>query len=173
MKLHRFTLFFTVLAFLMIPAHSVFAQAASWGQDQPHIRLNQMDADHDGAVSKDEFNDATTKKAFQMADSNHDGKLSYTEWNRFDTSPESKKHFDTIDADKSGDVSLVEFQNGKVHFLDLANLLSGKGPSKQMEEAQTENPQNVFKILDNDNNNLLTDEEVPSNTGFKIVSFKF
>lgn len=144
--------------------------ARGWAQTSEVLNYKQMDQNGDGAVSKVEFQDQAFQQAFKQVDANGDGNIDYSEWQKYDSSPGSKKHFDDLDQDRNGDLSLMEFKNGKFSFLNPEKVLNGetKPPADQ-----TKNPDEIFNQLDNDQNNLLTDEEIPSDNGVKIVSFKF
>lgn len=158
-----------LLRLILATAFIVSIFSSAYAQSSSNIDFSEMDQDQDGKISKTEFQDATYQQAFNQADANGDGKIDYAEWQKYDTSPESKKHFNDLDQDRNGDLSLVEFKNGTFSFLNPEKILNGKKPAGDTSQS----PDQIFNQLDNDQNNLLTDEEVPSNGGVKLVSFKF
>lgn len=142
-----------------------------WAEDFQVLSYGGMDQNGDGSVSKMEFQDKAFQHAFESTDTNNDGKIDYSEWQQYDSSPESKKHFDALDQDRNSDLSLLEFKDGRFSFLNPVKVLNGS--SKPAVGDTAKSPDQIFQELDNDQNNLLTQEEVPSNGGVKLVSFKF
>lgn len=88
-----------------------------------HMMLEMMDANEDGTVSKQEFNDFQAKH-FSQADSNGDGALSSDEHKAFMTQMKEmreqakarkkakmqQKHFEKLDANGDGKISKNEFK---------------------------------------------------------------
>lgn len=73
-----------VIRGIVVASISLFAVSAAFacdpmGKDQPCAKhFEEMDANHDGAISKKEF-DAYHSKHFKELDTNHDGKLTQEE----------------------------------------------------------------------------------------------
>jgi Ca2+-binding EF-hand superfamily protein len=115
----------------------------------------QADKDHDGFISKEEFdampriqNLPEEKKAniFKRLDKDGDGKLSLDELSRFGKphdGPPMQRLWE-LDTDKSGGVSFEEFKAGQL-FMKLS-------PEKQSE---------VFHRLDTDGDGLITPKDRP------------
>lgn len=107
----------------------IFAAAAplAWGNDGmmhhgefAERMFNQMDANHDGAVTKKEF-DAFHDKWFEQMDTNHDGKITREEMEAahqkmaVQAMGRFKERFDEADANHDGALSKEEAQ--KMPFL--------------------------------------------------------
>ncbi len=141
-------------------------------QSAPFIPYSSLDQNKDGKITRQEFQDKAFEGAFDKVDTNDDGKIDYSEWQKYDSSPQSREHFNNTDTDSSDGISLAEFKNGKFSFLNPVKVLDGDA-SIQPPKDPRKNPEDIFNELDNDRNNLLTDEEVPGNGGMKLMSFKF
>lgn len=144
----------------------------AFAQNAPFIPYSSLDQNKDGQITKPEFQDKAFEGAFDHVDTNDDGKIDYSEWQKYDPSPESQQHFNETDTDSSDGVSLAEFKNGKFSFLNPVKVLDGDSSIAPPKDPR-KNPEDIFNDLDNDQNNLLTDEEVPGNGGMKLMSFKF
>jgi len=69
--------------------------------------FNDVDANHDGKVSREEFNDYFVTRIFNARDTNHDGKITWAEWN-IQGANLDKSTFTKRDANKDGVVTLEE-----------------------------------------------------------------
>lgn len=155
---------------LIIAAASIFLISSAYAENWGGIDFTPMDQNQDGKISKSEFEASSYQQAFNQADTNGDGKIDYPEWEKADTSAESRKHFDDLDTDRNSDLSLAEFKNGTFSFLNPEKVLNGKPPAAN----PAQNPTQIFNELDNDQNDLLTADEWPTDGGgVKFASFKF
>jgi len=70
------------------------------------------DRDQQARLSYAEFVRSMRTEGFGKADKNGDGRVSWTEWQGFDTTPEARRHFDSLDANSDGVVSEEEWKTG-------------------------------------------------------------
>ena len=73
---------------------------------------NAPDRDNQAKVSYAEFVRTMRAEGFGKADKNRDGVVTWEEWQQFDTTPESRQHFDSLDTDNDGKVTPEEWKAG-------------------------------------------------------------
>ncbi len=101
----------------------------------PHLaqRFDRVDANKDGRVTLEEVNvarkaamQAHFEQRFKRADSNSDGKISRAEAEQ--AMPRLVRHFDRIDADKDGQVTIEEMATARKAHFEQRRGHRGSGP---------------------------------------------
>jgi Ca2+-binding EF-hand superfamily protein len=113
---------------------------------------DSSDRDTQARVSYDEFVRTMRAEGFAKADKNGDGNITWEEWQQFDTSPDARKHFDSLDTDRSGKVTVQEWKTG----------LEKTGVSMSL-----------FKQLDADNDHYLGPSELKRRPVSGLFQLKF
>lgn len=73
---------------------------------------NAPDRDNQAKVSYTEFVRAMRTEGFIKADKNGDGQITWEEWQQFDTSPDARRHFNSLDTAGDGKVNADEWKIG-------------------------------------------------------------
>ncbi|MBM3861103.1 MAG: hypothetical protein FJ395_15850 [Verrucomicrobia bacterium] len=73
---------------------------------------NAPDRDNQAKVSYAEFVRTMRAEGFAKADKNRDGHITWEEWQQFDTSPNARRHFDSLDTARDGKVNADEWKTG-------------------------------------------------------------
>jgi Ca2+-binding EF-hand superfamily protein len=73
---------------------------------------NNPDRDNQARVSYVDFVRVMRTSGFAKADKNGDGDITWEEWQQFDTSPDARKHFDSLDITKDGKIKADEWKIG-------------------------------------------------------------
>ncbi len=73
---------------------------------------NTPDRDNKAKVSYAEFVRTMRAEGFAKTDKNHDGFITWDEWQQLDTSPDARRHFDSLDTDNDGKISADEWKAG-------------------------------------------------------------
>ncbi|MCX7827151.1 MAG: EF-hand domain-containing protein [Verrucomicrobiae bacterium] len=141
---------FTALALLAAGCAGTGSPKAE-SQGAP-MSFRAMDANHDGKVSREEFSNAAKTSAFHQLDADQSQFITLDEWMKHAETPDARKHFESLDANKDGKLS-------KAEFLAL--------PNKETDIDEQ------FAQLDKIKDNFILPEEQPSRKNDITVMYKF
>ena len=63
-------------------------------------------------VAYPEFSHTMLTDGFGKTDTNGDGSITWDEWQQLDASPDARMHFDALDADHNGKITINEWKTG-------------------------------------------------------------
>ena len=160
-------MFYAVIVFVL--AMPILAQAQTV-TNSPVLAWKQLDINGDNVVTQKEFQEKVFGHAYKQVDANGDNNITAPEWMKYDHSENAGQNFNQVDTDQSNSLSLAEFKNGKFSFLNPVKVLDG---NYQEPPDPRKNPQQIFNELDNDQNDLITADEMPSDGGLAFASIQF
>ena len=103
-------------------------------------------------VSYPEFASAMLADGFGKADMDGDGSISWEEWQQLDASPDARRHFDALDTNHDGKITINEWKAG----------LKKSGVSMSL-----------FKQLDTDHDGYLSSSELNHRPVSSLFRLKF
>jgi Ca2+-binding EF-hand superfamily protein len=114
--------------------------------------FEKYDTNKDGSISHEEFSREAKTQAFQSMDPNGDGIVTWDEWQKADPSPRALEHFQAVDLDKDGKITLLEF-------------LSSPGVNTAADD--------TFVAIDRNRDNSITQHEFTGFKGLPILTIHF
>ncbi len=73
---------------------------------------NAPDRDNQARVSYTQFVNAMRTEGFAKADKNANGSITWEEWAQFDSTPDARRHFDSLDTNSDGKITPDEWKAG-------------------------------------------------------------
>jgi Ca2+-binding EF-hand superfamily protein len=91
-------------------------------ESQPPGLFETLDVNRDGQVTRNEFSQGMKLKVFRAMDQNGDGELTWEEWQKVDTSPHARQHFESMDSKKTGRITYEEFMQASGAYMDTDDV---------------------------------------------------
>ena len=142
-------------AILMLSAGFLLMILSLHNANAMHNLFNEMDANHDGKVSLDEFSNNMAKSAFDGLDKNKDGFITPSEWSGEDLLDEKEKApevFRAIDKQARKRFTYPDFSNYAEKYSNI-------------EEA--------FMVMDKNKDGILSPDEVTVRPLFRLFSVRY
>ena len=111
-----------------------------------------LDVNRDGQVTRNEFSQGMKLRVFKAIDRNADGQITWEEWQKVDTSPKAREHFDAMDTKKTGKVTYEDFLQASGAYMDTDD---------------------VYISLDTSRDGLLSRGETTGFKGVKLFTVRF
>jgi len=81
-----------------------------------------LDVNRDGQVTRNEFSQGMKLRVFKAIDRNADGQITWEEWQKVDTGPKAREHFDAMDTKKTGKVTYEDFLQASGAYMDADDV---------------------------------------------------